>query len=210
MKDERKTKEQLTNELVELRQRVAELEASEIEHKRAEEALRWRNRDLELLNQLGQASNSTLDLDHVLITVMEEMRRLLGAAASSAWLTDSKTGELVCQHATGPQSEIVQGWRLAPGEGVAGWVAHHGTSLIVPDTRADERHFKDVDRQTGMELRSILSVPLRTRQDVIGVLQRYSVGFELIHNIVHKNLRGDLSLYNNHGAVVSIRFKARA
>jgi PAS domain S-box-containing protein len=40
MKDERKTKGQLVNELVELRQRIAELEASETEHRRVEEALR--------------------------------------------------------------------------------------------------------------------------------------------------------------------------
>jgi len=42
---------------------------------------------------------------------------------------------------------------------------------MVPDTRADERHFKDVDRQTGLALRSILGVPLRVKEDVIGVLQ---------------------------------------
>ena len=40
MKDEHKTKEQLISELVELRQRFAELKASETERKRAEEALR--------------------------------------------------------------------------------------------------------------------------------------------------------------------------
>ena len=40
MKDERKTKEQLINELAELRQRIAELEALETERRRAEEALR--------------------------------------------------------------------------------------------------------------------------------------------------------------------------
>jgi PAS domain-containing protein len=42
MEDERKTKEQLTNELIALRQRVAELERSENERKLAEEALRER------------------------------------------------------------------------------------------------------------------------------------------------------------------------
>ena len=40
MKDENKTREQLTNELVELRQRIAELEASEADRKRAEEKVR--------------------------------------------------------------------------------------------------------------------------------------------------------------------------
>ena len=40
MKDGNKTKEQLLNELLELRQRITKLQEVEIEHKRAEEALR--------------------------------------------------------------------------------------------------------------------------------------------------------------------------
>jgi PAS domain S-box-containing protein len=141
------------------------------ERKRAEEALRRRNRELALLNRAGQAFSSTLDLDQVLVTVLEEVRHLLDIVACSVWLTDPETEELVCRQAVGPQSEIVRGWRLAPGEGLAGWVTRSGESLIVPDTRADERHFKEVDRQTGLALRSILTVPLRVRQDVIGVIQ---------------------------------------
>jgi two-component sensor histidine kinase len=86
-------------------------------------------------------------------------------------LIEPEAHELVCRQAVGPQSEIVRGWRLAQGEGIAGWVAHRGESLVVPDTQADERHFKEVDQQTGLALRSILSVPLRAKEDVIGVLQ---------------------------------------
>jgi PAS domain-containing protein len=40
MKDRDKTKKQLINELIEMRRRIAELEISEIERKRAEEALK--------------------------------------------------------------------------------------------------------------------------------------------------------------------------
>jgi len=39
MKDEDKTKEQLIKDLLQLRQRIGELEASEVERARAEEAL---------------------------------------------------------------------------------------------------------------------------------------------------------------------------
>jgi PAS domain S-box-containing protein len=141
------------------------------ERKRAEEALQQRNRELALLNRAGQAFNSTLELDQVLITVLEEVRCLMDVVACSVWLIDSETDELVCRQAIGSKNEIVRGWRLAPGEGLAGWVARSGESLIAPDTRADERHFKGVDEQTGLELRSILSVPLRAREDVIGVIQ---------------------------------------
>ena len=50
-------------------------------------------------------------------------------------------------------------------------MARSGEHLIVPDARADERYFEDVDRQTGLELRSILTIPLRAKGKVIGVLQ---------------------------------------
>ncbi len=142
-----------------------------IERQRMEESLRQRNRELALLHRAGQSLTSSLDLDRVLDSVLEEVRRLLGVVACSVWLSDQATGELVCRQVTGPKSEIVRGWLLSPEEGLVGWVARHGESLIVPDVRSDERHFKGVDQQTGLELCSILSVPLRAKQDVIGVLQ---------------------------------------
>ena len=47
MKDEHETKEHLINELVEMRQRVAELEAADTERKRAEEKLKEYSEQLE-------------------------------------------------------------------------------------------------------------------------------------------------------------------
>ncbi len=171
MQDEDKTKGQLMNELGDLRQRVAELEALETEHKRAAEELRERNRDLALLNHASQVFNSTLDLDQVLATVLGAVSHLLGVFGASVWLIEPETGELVCRQASGPRGKIMRGWHLPPGEGITGWVAGHGESLIVSDARADERYYKDIDQQAGVELRSILSVPLRVKGYVSGVLE---------------------------------------
>jgi PAS domain S-box-containing protein len=141
------------------------------ERQRAEEALRQRLRELALLNRASQSFVSTLDLDQVLHNVLEGVRRFLGVTAWSAWLVEPETGDIVCQQVTDPQEEAVLGWRLAPGQGIAGWVVSHGEGLIVPDTRVDKRHFKGVDKQLGLEMRSMLSVPLRAKQEVIGALQ---------------------------------------
>ena len=141
------------------------------EQVRAEQELRRHNRQLAFLNRAGRAFAATLDLSRLLAAVLEETRDLLGAVACSIWLLDSKTEDLVCQQATGPHSDLVRGWRLAPGEGLAGWVAHSGQSLIVPDAKADDRHFEDLDQATGLDLRSILTVPLRANQDIVGVIQ---------------------------------------
>ncbi|HEY73845.1 MAG TPA: GAF domain-containing protein [Thermoflexia bacterium] len=148
-----------------------QLEQEITEHEQAEKALRRRNRELALLNRASHALSSTLDLDQVLTTVLEEARRLLGVVACSIWLTDRETGELVCLQSIGPKSDIVRGWRLSPGEGLAGWVAHTGESLIVPNAQVNGRYFAGVDQETELGLRSIISVPLRVKNDVIGVLQ---------------------------------------
>jgi len=141
------------------------------ERKQAEEALARHNRELALLNRASQAFSSTLDLDQVLTVVLEETRRLLDVTACSIWLVEPETEELVCRHAIGVQSDVVRGWRLALGEGFVGLVAQSGENLVVADAQADGRYFAGVDRQTGLSLRSILSVPLRAEQRVIGVLQ---------------------------------------
>jgi PAS domain S-box-containing protein len=150
-----------------------------VENARLFHAEREQRELAEALAEATAAVGSTLDLDQVLAAVLEEVRGLLDVTACSVWLlasssagsTDPETDELICQQAIGPQSEIVRGWRLAPGEGIAGWVARTGESLIVPDVRADERHFKGVDERTGLPSRSILSVPLRAKDSVTGVLQ---------------------------------------
>ena len=136
-----------------------------------EEALRQRNAWLEQINQASQTFVSSLDLDQVLARILETLRQHLNVTASSVWLTDEKTDELVCYYATEPSKKVVLGWRLAPGQGIAGWVARTGQSLIVPEVRRDPRHFRAVDDQTGLRVTSMISVPLRVKERVIGVIE---------------------------------------
>ncbi|MCP4536807.1 MAG: GAF domain-containing protein [Chloroflexi bacterium] len=159
------------NELEKLRRRIAELEASEAKHAQTQRALQRRNRELALIHRASQAVNSALTLDRVLTALLEEVRHLMDVTACSAWLIDPETDDLVCQQATGPQNEIVRGWRLTSGEGIGGQTVSSDQNLIVPDTHIDKHYFSGVDQATGLALRSILSIPLRVKKDVIGVIQ---------------------------------------
>ena len=160
-------------------------------------ALRQRNRELALLNQAGQAFISSLDLDQVLTTILEEVRNLLGAFASSIWLIDPETGDLVCQQATGPAGELVSGWRLRQGQGLVGWVTHTGESLIVSDTRSDQRHFQGVEQEIGRELRSLLGVPLQVKKRIIGAL-------EVVDEKADRFIQADKVLLESLAAAASI------
>jgi DNA-binding CsgD family transcriptional regulator len=133
--------------------------------------LKQKNSELELISQSFLAINSSLELDRVLSTILEAIRNLFGVVGSSIWLKDQQTGEVVCRQAAGFQRNIVKGWRLAPGEGIAGWVSSYGESIVLPDTREDMRHFRKVGDKMQVELRSIISVPMRVKGTVIGALQ---------------------------------------
>jgi two-component sensor histidine kinase len=152
---------------------------------------------LALLNHAAQAFMSTLNLDEVISLVLDELRRLLGVVAYSVWLVDPKTKQVFCHQAAGPKSQIVRGWQLTQGAGIASWVAEQSQGLIVPDTRLDRRHFKEIDRQTQLEIRSILSVPLKVKQRVIGVLQ-------MVDTQVNRFDAPDLALLESLAATAAI------
>ena len=133
--------------------------------------LKRRNRESNLITQSFLAINSSLDLDRVLAQILEAIQNLFDVVGSSIWLKEQQTGAVVCRQAAGFQRNIVKGWRLAPGEGIAGWVSSYGESVILPDTREDLRHFREVADTMQVELRSIISVPMRVKGTVIGALQ---------------------------------------
>ncbi|OQW90666.1 MAG: hypothetical protein BWK79_19175, partial [Beggiatoa sp. IS2] len=138
--------------------------------KRAEVALQQRNQELLLLNRVSQMLSVSLELDKVLSMVLDEMKQLLNVVATSFWLYIPQIGELVCQQANGPACEQVRGWRLKPGQGIAGWVFLNQQSLIVPDAWQDARHYREVAEKTKLAVRSILSIPLWVKGKVIGAL----------------------------------------
>ncbi len=140
------------------------------ERQSVEAALRRRNRDLAMLNQIGQLFTATLELEQLLPMVLERVRDLLNITASSIWLLEEGTGDLVCWCASGPSCAAVSGWRVSAERGVVGRAARTGHSSIIADTRCIQDGLPEIDERTGVEMRSILAVPLRVRRRLFGVL----------------------------------------
>jgi diguanylate cyclase (GGDEF)-like protein len=84
---------------------------------------------------------------------------------------DQEREELYFQIATGKGSEALKDVRIKVGQGLAGWVAKAGEVVVVPDTSKDSRFFGSVDAKTKMETRSIVAVPVRFRDQCLGVIE---------------------------------------
>jgi len=78
-------------------------------------------------------------------------------------------GDLVFHHAYGEAVKAVIGLRLKPGQGIAGWVAQSGQSILVPDAHADPHFYGEV--APGFTTRDMVCVPLVVRDEIIGVIE---------------------------------------
>jgi HD-GYP domain-containing protein (c-di-GMP phosphodiesterase class II) len=128
-------------------------------------------RRLEALTSASSVVNSTLDLKQLLKVVMELAARTLRAEASSILLKDAATGDLLFDIATGTAADQVKTLRIPRGQGIAGYVAESGQSLLVPDCSKDVRFFKAADDKTHFVTRNMIAVPLVARGETIGVVE---------------------------------------
>ena len=140
---------------------------------RAEEGLRQRNQELALLNKVGQELAAMLDLQQVVEQLLQAATEVIGAEDSSVWLWDEEDeGWLVCRATFHQgQSHPPINLRLQAGEGVAGWVAQRGESVVISSVRDDPRFFSGIDEQTGFRTSSLIAVPLWVHGVVEGVLE---------------------------------------
>jgi two-component system NtrC family sensor kinase len=123
------------------------------------------------LNDIAQAISSTLKEREVMRRVMANVQRILQVEAGSLLLRNPNTGELYFAITLKGDAARFAKLRIPEGKGIAGWVAQHDEPLLVPDVEADPRFLAHIDRITGFKSRSVICVPLRVRDQVIGVME---------------------------------------
>ena len=126
---------------------------------------------LSLFHEIGKALFSTLDLQRILQTIMEKISELLQPDAWSLLMVDERAQDLYFEIAFGPGAEKLKDVRIKWGEGIAGWVAEHEESLLVEDVRSDVRFNPAIDEFPQPNTHSVLCVPIKGREHVLGVIE---------------------------------------
>src|SRR5579863_3720009 len=134
--------------------------------------------ELAIFNDVAKALTSSLNLDSILQTIMDKMAEFFQPDTWSLLMVDEQKDELYFAIAVGDAAETLKTVRLKVGEGIAGWVARNGDSLIVPDVYNDPRFAKRIDEMTKWKTRSIICVPLQSKHRVLGVIQLINCSME--------------------------------
>jgi signal transduction histidine kinase len=127
--------------------------------------------DLKKMVQFSSLVNSSLDTQEVLNNALMIVEQWLDAEVSSIFEVDKVKGELFFRLARGASCEPIKALRLQIGEGIAGWVAQTEQPLICADPYRDARFSRQFDERSGFCTRSILCVPLKSQDRLVGVLE---------------------------------------
>ena len=123
--------------------------------------------NLQALAEIGYVVNSSLDLPTVLNEVMDTIIKLTGAQRAF----------LMQRVGSGMEITIARNWEhesLKPGEyeisrTVVNEVVKHGQAVVTTNAQEDPR-FNDVESVVTFNLRSILCVPLKVKEELFGVV----------------------------------------
>jgi GAF domain-containing protein len=134
----------------------------------------------------------------LLQSVVEVARAIFGAEASSIFLLDEESDELVFEAIAGQGAEKLLGQRFPSSTGIAGWVLVTRQPLVIEDVTEDPRFAKDVAEQTGYVPKGLMAAPLLHEERALGVLEVLDRPQRSQFSLVEMDLLG---LFANQAAI---------
>ena len=134
----------------------------------------------------------------LLQSVVEVARAIFGAEASSIFLLDEESDELVFEAIAGQGAETLLGQRFPSSTGIAGWVLVTRQPLVIEDVTEDPRFAKDVAEQTGYVPKGLMAAPLLHEERALGVLEVLDRPQRSQFSLVEMDLLG---LFANQAAI---------
>jgi adenylate cyclase len=141
----------------------------ELEQKNA--SLEKQVAEKDALRRVSEAVSSLLAVDMVLDLIADNAKIVTRAEASSLLLLDRACGVLHFHVAKGESINGLADIAVPLGSGIAGHVAQTGQPLLIADAYADPRFDPTIDQLTTFRTRGVITVPMISKGDVLGVIQ---------------------------------------
>ncbi len=159
------------DELLLMLDRALEDRRLRLENRQLREQTELRGQELALLTELGTRLAAADDLAEALTQAMFRTVDIFGSQAGWLLMVDEASGELRYEVMAGSQISPLRLQRIPLGEGICGWVAEKGQPLLVAEAQQDPRFQVEAERLQGLEVRSVLCVPIRALGRTVGVIE---------------------------------------
>jgi len=144
------------------RERDELTEAIAYAHRHGEQRLK----ELSILSSIGKSVTALLDQDRLLTRIVEAAVYITGAEEGFLLMVEPESGELYMRAARGLGEKYARGFRLKVSDSIAGEVVRTGKPVVITGSKQGDL----LKLKTGYLVKSLLHVPLKIGEKVIGVL----------------------------------------
>jgi signal transduction protein with GAF and PtsI domain len=130
-------------------------------------------KQIEALKEISTAISSDRYIEDVLKLIVTVTAKVMDSKVCSLWLIDEKENCLKVRATQTMNKEYLKERSLKLGEGVVGFVAQRDKPAIIVDVLKEPR-YKEKELAKKMNLVSMLSVPMRVKDKVVGVINCYT------------------------------------
>jgi signal transduction protein with GAF and PtsI domain len=130
-------------------------------------------KQIEALKEISAAISSDQYIEDVLKLIVAVTANVMDSKVCSLWLIDERENNLKVRATQTMNKEYLKERSLKLGEGVVGYVAQNDKPALILDVLKEPR-YKEKELAKKMNLRSMISVPMRVKDKVVGVINCYT------------------------------------
>ena len=137
---------------------------------RLRSALRLKEQEVAILYQISRAISGNLNLEDVLHEIVDLVTHVTKGDSCLLYLLDKPREELVLRASKNPHPRIIGRIKVRLGEGITGWVAQERQPVAIQKDASNDPRFKLFHNLPEDRYQAFLSVPVITKNEVIGVI----------------------------------------
>jgi len=130
--------------------------------------LKRRIAEINALYKAGNSLSTTIEIKELLTQIIDLATKVIGAGTGSVMLLDTDKNMLRISASIGIKQEIIARTELPLGSSIAGTVAQTGKPVMIENIETDMEFKRKAKVQ--YESKSLLSVPLQVKGEIIGVI----------------------------------------
>jgi len=125
----------------------------------------------EVLDGIDVSNSLTTPLKNAIDEILNLAARAVGSEVASILVRDGNEGGLKFLTAISDVKEELLKLHIPPGKGIAGLVFGSGQPMAVSDVSTEGSFWSEADKKTGFKTITLLATPLRTGNEMVGVLE---------------------------------------
>ena len=125
----------------------------------------------EVIDAIDVSDSLTTPLKRAIEDLLQLAAKTVGSEEASVLVRDGSEGGLRFLTAISDVKEELLKLRIPPGKGIAGLVFSTGQPMAVSDVSTEGSFWSEADKKTGFKTHTLLATPLRTDNEMVGVLE---------------------------------------